>query len=143
MDEKHYSIGEFANMTGLSTYTLRYYEQEDLIVPQRDENNRRYYTVLDLKWIGFLLHLKGTGMTMEQIEDYVSLRKQGDQTIDERIDLLKNVQKDSLAKIEEMQKNLKVLSDKINWYEGKKNNTINDDFETYQNRINQGDQKDE
>lgn len=143
MDEKHYSIGEFASMTGLSTYTLRYYEQEDLIVPQRDENNRRYYTMLDLKWIGFLLHLKGTGMTMDQIEDYVSLRKQGDQTIDERIKLLKNVQKDSFAKIEEMQKNLKVLSDKINWYEGKKDNTINDDFETYQNKINQGDQKDE
>lgn len=67
MDEKHYSIGEFASMTGLSTYTLRYYEQEDLIVPKRDENNRRYYTMLDLKWIGFLLHLKGTGMTMNQI----------------------------------------------------------------------------
>lgn len=139
MDEKHYSIGEFASMTGLSTYTLRYYEQEDLIVPKRDENNRRYYTMPDLKWIGFLLHLKGTGMTMDQIENYVALRKQGDQTIDDRIDLLKKVQTDSLAKIEEMQKNLKVLSDKINWYEGKKDNTINDDFETYQNKINQGD----
>lgn len=139
MDEKHYSIGEFASMTGLSTYTLRYYEQEDLIVPKRDENNRRYYTMPDLKWIGFLLHLKGTGMTMDRIENYVALRKQGDQTIDDRIDLLKKVQTDSLAKIEEMQKNLKVLSDKINWYEGKKDNTINDDFETYQNKINQGD----
>lgn len=139
MDEKHYSIGEFASMTGLSAYTLRYYEQEDLIVPKRDENNRRYYTMPDLKWIGFLLHLKGTGMTMDQIENYVALRKQGDQTIDDRIDLLKKVQTDSLAKIEEMQKNLKVLSDKINWYEGKKDNTINDDFETYQNKINQGD----
>lgn len=26
-----YSIGEFAKLTGLSTYTLRYYEKEKLI----------------------------------------------------------------------------------------------------------------
>lgn len=52
---------------------------------------------------------------------------------------MKKVKTDSLPKIEEMQKNLKVLSDKINWYEGKKDNTISDDFETYQNKINQGD----
>lgn len=44
----HYSIGEFAEKTGLSIPTLRYYEQEKLIYSHREENNRRYYDDSDI-----------------------------------------------------------------------------------------------
>ena len=57
-----YSIGEFSKMIGLPVSTLRYYENEGLLKPDRDENNLRVYTDQDLKWVTFLLHLKGTGM---------------------------------------------------------------------------------
>lgn len=71
---KKYSIGEFAEKVGLTTYTLRYYEKQQLILPKRDENGRRYYDEVDIKWMGFILHLKGTGMLMSEIQEYVELR---------------------------------------------------------------------
>ena len=38
-----YSIGEFAKRTQLSIHTLRYYEQEQLLTPERNAANRRRY----------------------------------------------------------------------------------------------------
>ena len=36
-------IGAFAELTGISAYTLRYYEKMGLIQPYRDENGYRNY----------------------------------------------------------------------------------------------------
>lgn len=132
---KKYSIGEFANKVGLTTYTLRYYEKEKLILPKRDENDRRYYTEQDIKWVGFLLHLKGTGMLMNEIKEYVQLRAQGDSTIKIRRDLLSKVKHRSLAQIEEMKMHLKILSHKIDWYDGKLDKSIDESFADYLKRF--------
>ena len=43
----HYSIGKFSKLTRLSVHTLRYYENEGLLRPQRDGSNRRYYNESD------------------------------------------------------------------------------------------------
>jgi DNA-binding transcriptional MerR regulator len=128
---ERYSISEFSNKVGLTTYTLRYYEQKGLVLPMRDENDRRYYTDEDVKWIGFLLHLKGTGMLMNEIEKYVKLRAQGAPTLEKRRKLLDKVKKRSLSQIEEMKIHLNVLSHKIDWYDGKLDNSVNESFEEY------------
>lgn len=132
---KQYSIGEFAEKVGLTTYTLRYYEKQNLIVPKRDENDRRYYDDQDLKWIGFILHLKGTGMLMSEIQDYVALRKVGDSTIEARKELLQQVRKRSLAEIEEREAHLQILSHKIDWYDGKLEHQVDESFEEYLKRF--------
>ena len=49
-----YSIGEFSKLTGLGIHTLRYYEQEGLIAPERNSSNRRCYSDKDLTWIEFI-----------------------------------------------------------------------------------------
>jgi DNA-binding transcriptional MerR regulator len=93
-----YRIGQFATKVGLSAYTLRYYEQEGLLLPHRDANDQRYYTEQDVKWLIFILHLKGTGMTMSQLKTYVKLRAQGDATIDQRLTLLHDVADEAHSK---------------------------------------------
>ncbi|UQS87346.1 MerR family transcriptional regulator [Nicoliella spurrieriana] len=132
-----YLIGEFAHLVGLTTYTLRYYEQERLIIPRRDQNQRRYYTEADIKWVGFLLHLKGTGMSMVEIKRYVQLRAAGDKTIPQRRALLATVRERSLAQIRAVEANLTVLSHKIDWYDGKIDHTISEDFEHYLERFHE------
>lgn len=132
---KKYSIGEFAEKVGLTTYTLRYYEKQQLILPKRDENGRRYYDEVDIKWMGFILHLKGTGMLMSEIQEYVELRKQGDSTIEARKELLASVKKRSLAEMEERKHHLEVLSRKIDWYDGKLNHEVDESFEEYLKRF--------
>lgn len=130
---KKYKIGEFAEIVGLSSYTLRYYEGEGLIVANRDANGIRYFTDEDIKWLGFLMHLRGTGMSISDLKKYVKLRANGDTTIDERVQLLKKVKEESEAEIRVRQNNLEVLSRKIDWYEGKLDATIpvNQSFEDY------------
>ena len=83
-----YSIGEFSKMIGLPVSTLRYYENEGLLKPDRDENNLRVYTDQDLKWVTFLLHLKGTGMSMAELKQYTIWRAEGDGTLGEATTLV-------------------------------------------------------
>ncbi|MFD1672879.1 MerR family transcriptional regulator [Agrilactobacillus yilanensis] len=83
-----YFIGEFAEQTGLTIDTLRYYEKEGLLEPQRDINGRRQFTETDRRWCEFIKRIKATGMPLRIIKQYSELRHQGNKTIDERVDLL-------------------------------------------------------
>ena len=103
MDEQHYKISEFGKLVGLSAYTLRYYEEQGLIKPRRDTAGLRYYTLDDVKWVGFILHLKGTGMRINELKTYVQLRAQGDQTIEQRRALLQKTKSDAEADLAELQ----------------------------------------
>ena len=69
-----YSIGEFSKLTGLGIHTLRYYEQEGLIAPERNSGNRRCYSDKNLTWIAFIKRLKDTGMPIKEIKHYAELR---------------------------------------------------------------------
>ncbi|MFC6261724.1 MerR family transcriptional regulator [Levilactobacillus fujinensis] len=139
MMTKQYRIGEFAKLVGLSTYTLRYYEDQGLIVAHRDDNDVRYYLEEDIRWVGFILHLKGTGMRLNDLKRYVRLRAQGDATIEERRDMLQKVKADAEADIAELQMHLEVLSHKIDWYDGKVDQTIADteSFQDYLQQFNE------
>ena len=81
-----YSIGEFSKLTGLGIHTLRYYEQEGLIAPERNSGNRRGYYDKDLTWIEFIKRLKDTGMPIKEIKHYAELRAAGDSTLSERME---------------------------------------------------------
>lgn len=138
MAEKQYKIGEFGRTVGLSSFTLRYYEDEGLIKPHRDENGQRYYLEQDIRWLQFLLHLKSTGMTMAELKQYVSWRAEGDDTIEQRMELLKQVKQDAEDKIREVQNSLSIVNHKIDWYSGKLDDSIDEDedFEQYLKRFN-------
>jgi len=117
--EPYYTIGAFAKAVGLTAPTLRYYETEGLIEPHRLANGRRYYEEADINWVKFLLHLKGTGMSISELKQYVQWRAQGDATIPQRLALLQQVKTDFLVQFNEVQHHLQILNDKINWYEEK------------------------
>lgn len=137
MAQEQYKIGEFAKLVGLSTYTLRYYEDQGLIMPQRDAAGVRFYTLEDVKWVGFILHLKGTGMRITELKQYVALRAQGDATIEARKALLQKTKAQAEAELAERQANLQILTRKIDWYDGKLGQSIDqaESFETYLQRF--------
>ena len=84
-----YSIGEFSRLTGLGIHTLRYYEQEGLIAPERNSGNRRRYSDRDIAWISFIKRLKDTGMPIKEIKRYAQLQEHRDR-LDEKIDFYRN-----------------------------------------------------
>ena len=112
-----YSIGEFSKMIGLPVPTLRYYENEGLLKPDRDENNLRVYTDQDLKWVTFLLHLKGTSMSMAELKKYTIWRAEGDATMLERMELLEKRRRLLEKDIQALMHNLEVIENKIDFYE--------------------------
>lgn len=116
-ESQQYSIRAFADIFGLTPATVRYYESLGLISPQRSVNQRRFYTEKDVDWMRFILHLKNTGMSMEQLQQYVLLRSQGDVTITERLELLLQTRDDFLQQQAKLQKHLQILNDKIEWYQ--------------------------
>ena len=114
---KHYSIRAFGDLFGLTPATLRYYESLGLLKHQRAANQRRYYTQNDVDWMRFLLHLKNTGMSMVQLQQYVLLRSQGDSTIAERLELLLQTRENFLQQQAKLQHHLQILNNKIDWYQ--------------------------
>ena len=99
-------------VTGVSIDTLRYYEKEGLLRPQRDSNNRRVYMETDERWVAFLLRLKATGMPLVEIKKYSDLRSIGDTTIGKRMSLL-------LEQRERLDEQRTVLNNHIEFLENK------------------------
>lgn len=117
-----YSIGEFSRHTGLGIHTLRYYEQENLILPERNAKNRRCYSEQDVVWIAFIKRLKDTGMPLKEIQRYAILRAAGDSTIDERLELLVRHRLALEGQIARLQAHKTKLDEKISFYRAERDN---------------------
>jgi len=112
----NYSIGEFSNLTNISIYTLRYYEKENFIIPDRKENGNRCYSEKDVIWIEFIKRLKDTKMPIKEIQKYAALRADGDSTMNERMEMLIKHRIELKEEIAKSKEHLKKLNDKINYY---------------------------
>lgn len=111
-----YSIGEFSEVTGISIYTLRYYEKEGLVIPHREANGRRCYSDNDLSWIEFIKRLKETRMPIKEIQQYARLRALGDSTLQARMQMLVLHDKHLKAEMKKMKENIRSLEQKIAYY---------------------------
>lgn len=70
-----YSINDISELTGLSKYTLRYYEKEKLIpLVKRNSSGHRIYNQKDVEWIEFLINIKQTGMSIENIRQFAEMK---------------------------------------------------------------------
>ncbi|MCY7119960.1 MerR family transcriptional regulator [Streptococcus mutans] len=115
----HYSIGKFSKLTRLSVHTLRYYENESLLRPQRDGSNRRYYNESDYQWLLFILRLKAVGMPIKEIKHYSDLREKGESTYLERLILLEHHLQVLDNNIADLLDNREKLIEKIHFYQEK------------------------
>jgi DNA-binding transcriptional MerR regulator len=115
---KALTIGEVAGMIGVSTHTLRYYEQAGLIRPVgRTQAGHRLYSPADLDWLQFVMRLKATGMPIAGMQAFAALRAEGQSTVGERRDMLVAHRDAVLSRIAELQSNLGAIIDKIAYYE--------------------------
>jgi DNA-binding transcriptional MerR regulator len=111
------TVSEAAAQVGLTTHTLRWYEQEGLLEPvARDTAGRRRYTQDDLHWLYLLTRLRRTGMSVRDMRRYAELARQGDDTIGERRRLFEEHRDRVLARIADLQQDLDAINYKIKWY---------------------------
>lgn len=114
------TIQQVAQETGLSAYTLRYYERAGLINQhiERDQSSgHRTYTRDHLEWFEFIKRLRATGMPIRDIRRYAEFLNQGEQTVQDRMHLLKQHRTRIETHLKETEDYLASLNEKIAYYE--------------------------
>ncbi|GAA3603202.1 MerR family transcriptional regulator [Secundilactobacillus similis] len=112
-----YSIGQVAEKTGLTSYTLRYYDREGLMpFVHRSPAGRREFTDDDLDFIDLITCLKATGMQLAEIRKFVELAMQGDATLETRLAIFKQQQIAVKKQIAQAEKCLDKLDYKVRFY---------------------------
>lgn len=89
MEGNTYTIKEVAEKTNLTIPTIRYYETEGVLPPiERSESGNRIFSDSDIGWLHLICCLRGTGMPIKKIKQFVKWCLEGDDTIDQRIEML-------------------------------------------------------
>ncbi len=69
---KYYSIKDVSNATGLTSYTIRYYEKIGFLPwLKRDKNGVRIFTESDIKYLECLIFFKKIGMSLDDIKEII------------------------------------------------------------------------
>jgi DNA-binding transcriptional MerR regulator len=112
------TIADASRATGVSAYTLRYYERAGLIdgVDRAGSGHRRY-TEDDLAWIEVLQRLRATGMPIRGIRRYAELVRAGPGNEAERLALLEEHRDAVRDQFAEVRKHLAFIERKISIYE--------------------------
>lgn len=116
--QKELTVKETASLTGLSAYTLRYYERIGLLGPiGRSESGHRRYSEGDLAWIEFLNRMRSTGMQIRVMKEFANLRRRGPGSVPERRALLEAHGREVRGRISELERDLAVIEEKVELYE--------------------------
>ena len=73
-------IAAVSQQTGLSPYTIRYYEKQGLVTKaSKDSSGHRSYSGKDVELLNWVSCLKKSGMSLNKIRIYSLAFQQGDQ----------------------------------------------------------------
>ena len=121
------TIHEVAEKTGISAYTIRFYEKSGVLHHiQRAENGVRHFSDADVNFLVFLMELKKTGMSLEEIAEFtedgciLERLQRGDfpqQPVEKRIALLRHHEQRLYEQRHHLDYLLGAVAQKIQFYE--------------------------
>ncbi len=119
-------IGETAKLTGLSISTLRYYDKHGLFPNlSRSSSGVRTFSKSDLETLKMIDCLKTSGMKISEIKQFIEWCSLGDKTIENRLNMFYEQEKNINAQIDALNKSLKLIKFKQWYYEtAKKDGTV-------------------
>jgi DNA-binding transcriptional MerR regulator len=128
-DEETYSISELAKRFGITTRTIRYYEELGLLHPKRSEGGQRIFSKREKTRLHLIFRGKKYGFSLDEIREMIQLfdvdpsgEKQLLRTIEygkekieevtERIDELVTIRSEMERLLEDFEKRLNKAEDK-------------------------------
>lgn len=106
------TIKEVSEQYNISSDTLRYYERVGMIPPvTRTASRIRDYQEADLNWVELAICMRGAGLPIESMIEYVRLYQEGDETIEARYHLLK----EQLDELYEQRKRMDATIARLNY----------------------------
>jgi DNA-binding transcriptional MerR regulator len=113
-----YSIGEVAEMFGLSVSTIRYYDREGLLRHvSRDPSGIRRFNEADLELIRMIEYLKKTGMQLKDIRTFVSWCEEGDASLEKRLQMFHEQEAAVEQQMRELKQTMELIRFKCWYYE--------------------------
>lgn len=104
--------------TGVSPDTIRYYERIGLIPPvKRSKGGIREFEEEDLRWIKFSRQMRNAGLSIENLIEYLSLFREGDETVLVRKQLLAEQIEELKGKAKDINEALSRLEYKLEHYD--------------------------
>lgn len=110
-----YTISQMAELFHVKPHTLRFYEKEGIIQPDRTDSGIRVYSEAAKAQMEMAMCLKSTGMSLKDIRRYFDLVQEGDSTLGQRLDIFTQHRSRVLEEIDELQKHLAKIEHKIEW----------------------------
>lgn len=121
-----YSIGQISEKFNLTISQIRYYDKEGLLPNLKRVNGVRKFDDNDVETIFLIECLKKCGLQIKEIKQFIEWTKEGDNTIDLRLEFF-NKQKQKVEKeMQELNKVLDMVKYKCWYYQkAKELNSIN------------------
>lgn len=112
-----WTITELANEQGITTRTIRFYEDQGLISPMRDGRNRIYRN-RDRVRLKLILRGKRIGLSLAEIRDIIDLydSPQGEQ---QQVELLRRIIRERRAHLVAQQQDIAVMLNELDNLEAK------------------------
>jgi len=116
--DRDLTVQQVVEMTGLSEHTLRYYERLGLLKSIRRDlsSGHRRYSIDDVARLETLACLRATGMSLEEMRQYMGLISQGRAAAEQQRSLLESHKVVLAEKMRQMQRNLDYLDYKIAYW---------------------------
>ena len=113
-----YSAKEAAEMTGLSTAALRYYEKEQLL-PQISRTSQKYrqYSDSDIEWIKMVQCLIRANVPIQSVKKYIALLVQGGKTMEQRYGMVQDYIRNIQEQMDQLHNALALTREKSAFYE--------------------------
>lgn len=114
----YYTVSEISKMVNLSPHTLRFYAKEGLLpFVERSEHGIRMFKDDDFESLNMIECLKKSGMSIKEIKTFMDWCMQGDETIDQRLNMFREQQQKVMEQIAELQATLDLINYKCWYYE--------------------------
>lgn len=89
--EPLFGIGEASELTGISAFTIRYYDKCGFLPNlQRDRRGVRSFSQADISQLHLVEALRKSGLSIEGIQYFAKLQKRGGSTHGERLGILRS-----------------------------------------------------
>lgn len=112
-----YTVKQAANILGVSVHTVRFYDDQGLIPgTKRNSANQRVFNNIQLEWLFISIILRNAGLSIAEVRHYIDLYQQGDKTLKERYEIMRERRNQTLQEMADLKQRLAVLDRKIEHY---------------------------
>lgn len=113
-----YTVKEVAKLLGMTAYTIRYYDNANLIPNVgRSGGNARLFSDHSLAWLKLIHCLRTTGLPILQVREYVKMCLKGDVTIRQRAQIIFKQEEVLRKQLELLNQQMEILTYKKHFYE--------------------------